>query len=83
MEAHAEELLIALFWGAGLGGSLFLSLLVWAFRRLVAELDGIKIAVNNTNKTLIIIEKDLRGDLSDLDRRVIKIESRCDFEHAH
>lgn len=74
MTQHAAEILPVVIWIMVALGSALIGLLSWigafVWKRLgdIAEL-------------LRAIERDLRADLSDLDRRVAKIEGRCSVQH--
>lgn len=48
----------------------------------VLTLNGIKSEIKEIKTTVKALEGDLRGSLTDLDRRVAHIEGRCKAEHA-
>lgn len=93
MAEHSQEINYFLIWAVLALGSAFVGLSVWSVKRLIAQLDGmrtgfsaelsgIRAEVKQTNATLGAIERDLRGDLADLDRRMARVELRCDIEHG-
>lgn len=83
MTEHAGEIITLMIWALLAGGGLFLALLKWIAGRVIDKLSQIEAAIDRTNVTLAGIEKDLRKDLSQLDRRVQKIEDRCQMQHDH
>jgi hypothetical protein len=83
MQEHAVEIVQVLVWVLLGGGSAFLAVLGWIGKQLHGELRGIKTQIEETNRTLNAIERDLRDELSGLDRRVTKIETRCDINHGN
>jgi hypothetical protein len=78
MEEHAKEIIAVLLWAVIAGGGLFLTVIGWIGSQLHAQLKEIVKAQGETNKTLSAIERDLRKDLSALDRRVTVLET--DYE---
>lgn len=46
------------------------------------ELAGMAEQMGATNAALTGIERDLRGQLANLDRRVVKVEARCFAQHG-
>jgi hypothetical protein len=65
-------------------GGLFASLVAivgWVGSQINIQLRDMAGRVDSISKTLSNIERDLRGDLSDLDRRVTRIEARCEAQH--
>lgn len=78
---HASDVVSILIWVLLAGGGAFFMLLKWNGNRLFEELKGIKEQIQMTNTTLATIEKDLRQDMSSLDRRITAIEVRCDQRH--
>lgn len=57
------------------------TVLAWVGLNINKRLEALTKEVASTNGTLRAIEKDLRNDLSQLDRRVTRVEARCDIEH--
>lgn len=53
----------------------------WAGSQIKEELKTLGDKMEITNNTLTKIERDLRGELSDLDRRVTRVESKCEAVH--
>ena len=93
MNEHAQELNALLVWILLGGGAMFIALAKWIASQLMKKLEGIEHAINETNRTLGKIEGDLRGELSDLERRhenrivgverrVDSIDQRCSFHHG-
>lgn len=48
----------------------------------VYTLMGIRAEIRDLSSTMKKLENDLRGQLSELDRRVTRVESRCDSRHG-
>lgn len=70
------EALLPYFIGAiGALIGLLISVLAWAATRITGELKSLGIEMKATNQTLTNIEKDLRGELARLDRRVSLVEA--------
>jgi len=46
------------------------------------ELAGMAEQMGATNAALASIERDLRGQLAGLDRRVVQVEARCSAQHG-
>lgn len=46
------------------------------------ELAGMAEHLGATNAALTSIERDLRGQLAGLDRRVVQVEARCSAQHG-
>ena len=82
MIEHASEINGLLVWIVIGGGTLFLALMKWIAKQLLGKLEKIEQAIDRTNTTLALIEKDMRNDLAGLDRRVTTIESHCSIFHA-
>ena len=82
MTEHASEINGLLVWVILGGGALFLALMKWIAKQLLGKLEKIEQAIDRTNTTLALIEKDMRNDLAGLDRRVTTIESHCSIFHA-
>lgn len=57
--------------------AMLLGALSWIGSQITRRLDTLTTAVGVTNSTLSNIERDLRGELARLDRRVSVIEARC------
>lgn len=53
------------------------SVIAWVGTQIKMEITTLALAVNRTNDTLGSIERDLRGKLADLDRRVAVVEATC------
>jgi sensor domain CHASE-containing protein len=81
MAEHANEL-IALI---GVMFFLLISVLAWIGNRVHTRLDNLTATVDakfeQIHTVLSSIERDLRGDLVDLDRRISRLETRCDLHH--
>lgn len=50
---------------------------------IVYVLNGIKAEIKDVKNSVINLEADLRGGITQLDRRVTKIEAGCNFMHGH
>ncbi len=50
---------------------------------VVYVLNGIKGEIKEVKDTVKSLEKDLRGGITELDRRITKIEGACYHEHGH
>lgn len=74
MTQHAAELLPFVIWIVVALGSALIGLLSWLGALVWKRLGEI-------TELLRAIERDLRADLVDLDRRVSKIEGRCSATH--
>lgn len=48
---------------------------------IVYTLMGIRAELRDLTSTMRHLENDLRGQLSDLDRRVTRVETNCDARH--
>lgn len=53
------------------------SVIAWVGIQIKSEITQLAMAVQQTNVTLTAIERDLRGKLADLDRRVAVVEATC------
>lgn len=62
--------------------ALLCSVLGWVGLSMNRRLHELTKEVASTNITLNKIERDLRGELSRLDRRVTRVEARCDLTHG-
>ncbi len=49
----------------------------------VFVLNGIKSEIKEVKITVKALESDLRGGVTELDRRLTKLETKCDANHAH
>jgi hypothetical protein len=82
MAEHANEILTLM----GLIFGLLIAVLAWIGNRVHTRLDALTETVDKKfeqiHTVLSSIERDLRGDLVDLDRRIAKLETRCNFEHG-
>lgn len=70
----------------GLLGSLIgllCTVLAWVGVQIKGELKDLSGEMRQTNKTLTAIERDLRGELAGLDRRVSLVEAKCVTVHGH
>lgn len=97
MTEHASELIPLLAWMILAVGGALLGLLIWIGRRLQDKVDALPAQVSaqvskvhddivkemaDMNKTQARLERDVREQLSTLDRRVTKLEVSCDFHHG-
>jgi hypothetical protein len=64
---------------------ILIMVLGWIGSRVHTKLDDLaarmEVRLDGLNRTLNSIERDLRGDLVSLDRRVTRVEARCDEIH--
>lgn len=67
--------------GALLG--LLCTILAWVGAQIKKELNDLGLEMRHTNGTLSRIERDLRGELAGLDRRVAVVEAQCRTTHGH
>ncbi len=49
---------------------------------IVYILNGVKTEIKDMGHTIKTLERDLRGGYADLDRRIAKVETRCELHHA-
>ena len=49
----------------------------------VFVLNGIKKEISEIKSSLGLLEKDMRNGVSDLDRRITRVELKCENNHAH
>lgn len=67
--------------------AVLIAVLGWIGSRVHSKLDQLsdrmEARLSDLNKTLGAIEKDLRGELTRLDRRVTRVEARCDELNPH
>lgn len=82
MEAHALELLHAALWGLGLLGSGSVAILVWFAKHLFRRLDNQDATMRDIRSLLESEVKQLREMHHDIDVRVTKIETACNFMHS-
>lgn len=61
---------------------LLLSLVIWVGRKLDKRLDEINGSIQQTNHTLTAIERDIRDEVTALDRRITRVETKCDGHHG-
>ena len=95
MTEHSADIIPLLLWLIVMVGGALLSLVLWIGRRLqnnVDELPGkiseqvgavhseILARMDDMNKTHKKLETDMRGSLSEIDRRVVRLEVRCDMK---
>lgn len=69
----------------GLLGSLLgllCTVLAWVGIQIKGELKELGKEMAQTNRTLTAIERDLRGELAGLDRRVSLVEAKCITVHG-
>lgn len=76
-EAHDAALLPYIVAVLSAVFAMLLGALSWIGSQITRRLDALTSAVGVTNSTLSNIERDLRGELARLDRRVSVIEARC------
>jgi len=50
---------------------------------IVYVLNGIKAEIKDVKNSVRSLEEDLRGGITQLDRRVTKIEAGCSYMHGH
>lgn len=50
---------------------------------IVYVLNGIKAEIKDVKLSVKSLEEDLRGGITQLDRRVTKIEAGCSYMHGH
>ena len=53
----------------------------WAGSQIKQQIKDLGDKMEVTNTTLTKIERDLRGELSSLDRRITRVESKCENMH--
>lgn len=71
-----EAVISMLAWVISSMLAVLIAVLGWIGNKLHAELTTIRETLTNTNSTLSDIERDLRDDLSSLDRRVVRVETQ-------
>ena len=88
-----SQIITALSWLFVVTGAALLAVLAWIGRQLVARLKGIEVQLVQTNTVLTTIERDLRNELVELDRRktqeingierrMVIVETRCNANHG-
>lgn len=65
----------------GLGSS-FIGVMLWLGRKLGERLEAIETQLGNTNKMLVEIELDLRGDIARHSSDIAVLYSRCSNNHG-
>ena len=50
---------------------------------IVYVLNGIKAEIKDVKTSVKSLEEDLRGGITQLDRRVTKMEASCNYTHGH
>ncbi len=53
----------------------------WAGSQIKQQIKDLGDKMEVTNSTLTKIERDLRGELTNLDRRITRVESKCENMH--
>lgn len=61
--------------------AVLVTVLGWVGSQIKSELKALSQEMKQTNATLTSIERDLRGELSRLDRRVMQVEAKCRVTH--
>lgn len=79
---NAETLLPYAIGAVGALLAVLAAVLGWVGTQINDRLSNLADEMKLTNQTLTKIERDLRGELSRLDRRVTRVEARCDIEHG-
>lgn len=72
---HLITVIIGLI--ATLGG-----VIAWVGIGIKSEINALHRTMAHTNDTLVNIERDLRGKLADMDRRVAIVERTCMVQHG-
>lgn len=62
--------------------AVLVTVLGWVGSQIKSELKALSQEMKQTNATLTSIERDLRGELSRLDRRVMQVEAKCQVQHG-
>lgn len=96
MTEHASEIISLLWWMIIVIGGALISLLLWIGKSIKEKVDAIPIEVakkvDSVHSELLSkvdgirteqhgMAKDLRDELTKLDRRVLKMEMRCESTH--
>jgi len=71
---HAQAIINFLLWAFMLAGGALVSVLVWIGLRVSAKLDSIDLRFKETNETWLAIERDIRSELKQHDRRLGRLE---------
>lgn len=97
MQEHANDVIPLLLWMIVAVGGGLLGLLIWIGRRLQHKVDELPSQVSSQvskvhdelikqmqtmNDTHARLEKDVREQITSLDRRVVRLEVRCDMFHG-
>ncbi len=97
MIEHATEVIQLLFWLIVVIGGCLIGLMGWVGRRLQDRVDALPKQVaeqvsqvhdqlldqmRQMNDTHEKLEKDMRESLTALDRRVVRLEVRCELNHG-
>lgn len=62
--------------------AVLVTVLGWVGSQIKSELKSLGVEMKATNGTLTNIERDLRGELARLDRRVSLVEAQCTNNHG-
>jgi len=79
---HYSDLIKVMFWLITSIGGLLIFTLGWIGKMVISRLGNIEGELGKTNDTLSKIETDIRGELSQLDRRIAVVETRCQINHG-
>lgn len=71
-----------LIWCVLVLGSSFIGVMLWLGRKLGERLGAIETQLGNTNKMLVEIERDLRGDITRHSSDIAVLYSRCSVNHG-
>lgn len=97
MIEHSQEIISALLWLIGSVGGSLVVLLVWIGKRIQHKVDELPAQVSakvakvhdelvaemrTMNDTHARLERDVREQVTALDRRVVRLEVRCDMYHG-
>lgn len=63
-------------------GTAFIGVMLWLGRKLGERLGAIETQLGNTNKMLVEIELDLRGDIARHSSDIAVLYSRCSANHG-
>lgn len=75
MTEHGAEIIPYLLAAIGV-------LLSWIMQGISRKMSDLSTGLKAVNETMGAIERDLRGGMAALDRRVTKIETRCELKHG-
>lgn len=96
MAEHAQEIVPLLLWMVVVVGAALLALVLWVGKRMQTAVDKMPELVtkkvqtlhdeilrkmDEMNKTHKELERDIRSAMTELDRRVVALEVRCDLNH--